>query len=110
MIKRSISFFALISILVVSFLFAGCVPGSSPNQFSTNGTVTYIDLEGGFYGIIGDNQENYDPINLPDEFQQEGLQVAFTAKYRDDLAGFHMWGRIIEILQIEAINTNNQGS
>ncbi|HQK83511.1 MAG TPA: hypothetical protein PLK24_06160 [Atribacter sp.] len=108
LIKRSISFFALISILVVSFLFAGCVPGSSPNQFSTNGTVTYIDLEGGFYGIIGDNQENYDPINLPDEFQQDGLQVAFTAKYRDDLAGFHMWGRIIEILQIEAINSNNQ--
>ena len=107
--KRSISFFVLIGILVVSFLFTGCVPGSSPNQFSGTGTVTYIDLEGGFYGIIGDNQENYDPINLPDEFQQDGLKVTFTAKFRDDLADYHMWGRIIEILQIEAINTNNQG-
>ena len=107
--KRSILFFALMSILVVSFLFAGCMPGNSPNQFTTTGTVTYIDLEGGFYGIIGDNQENYDPINLPDEFQQEGLKISFTAKYRDDLANFHMWGRIIEILQIEEININNQG-
>ena len=106
--KKSISFFTLLIIIVISFLFAGCVPGSSPNQFTTTGTVTYIDLEGGFYGIIGDNQENYDPINLPDEFQQEGLRVRFTAKYRDDLASIHMWGRIIEILQIEAINTNNQ--
>lgn len=107
--KRSISFFALMSILVVSFLFAGCLPGSSASQFTATGTVIYIDLEGGFYGIIGDNQENYDPINLPDEFQQEGLKTSFTAKYRDDLANFHMWGRIIEILQIEAINSNNQG-
>ena len=94
---------------MVSFLFAGCVPGSSLNQFTTSGTVTYIDLEGGFYGIIGDNQENYDPINLPDEFQQEGLRITFTAKYRDDLASIHMWGRIIEILQIQAIDNNNQG-
>jgi len=107
--KRSILFFALMSILVVSFLFAGCMPGNSPNQFTTTGTVTYIDLEGGFYGIIGDNQENYDPINLPDKFQKEGLKVRFTAIYRDDLANFHMWGRIIEILQIEEININNQG-
>ena len=94
---------------MVSFLFAGCVPGSSLNQFTTSGTVTYIDLEGGFYGIIGDNQENYDPINRPDEFQQEGLRITCTAKYRDDLASIHMWGRIIEILQIQAIDNNNQG-
>jgi len=67
--KRSISFFALTSILFVSFLFAGCVPGSSPNQFSTTGTVTYIDLEGGFYGIISDNQENYDPIKPQLKFE-----------------------------------------
>ena len=109
MVKRSILFFALMSILVVSFLFAGCMPGSSPNQFTPIGTVTYIDLEGGFYGLIGYNQENYYPINLPDKFQKEGLKVRFTFKFRDDLANFHMWGRIIEILQIEEINTNNQG-
>lgn len=35
---------------------------------SETGTVKYIDLEGGFFGIIGDSGKNYDPINLSEEF------------------------------------------
>ena len=106
MSKKFLSILTLLSILVFSLFFTGCLPGNPTSRFTATGTVTYIDLEGGFYGIIGDNQENYDPINLPDEFQQDGLKVTFTAKFRDDLADYHMWGRIIEILQIEETTTN----
>jgi hypothetical protein len=64
-----------------------------------SGTVEYIDLEGGFYGII-DHDDRYDPLNLPEEFQIEGLRVFVVAKIVDDQVSFHMWGTIIKILFI----------
>ena len=69
----------------------------------TSGTIKYITLEGGFYGIIGDDCVNYDPINLPDNFRIDGLKVVLTAIKREDLGSFHMWGIIIEIISIQLI-------
>ncbi len=64
------------------------------------GRVVYVDLEGGFYGILSNLDEQYDPINLPIEYQQNGIPVYVVARIRDDLGSIHMWGIIIEILQI----------
>jgi len=67
------------------------------------GTVVYVNLEGGFYGIIADNGKHYDPINLPSHFRRDGLRVWFKGKIRDDLGSFHMWGTIIELIEIKRI-------
>ena len=67
------------------------------------GTIVWLSFEGGFYGIVADDDEHYDPINLPQDFHEDGLRVWFMAKIRDDLASFHMWGRIVEILEIEKL-------
>ena len=58
-------------------------------------------LEGGFWGIISDDGTKYDPIYMEDEYKKDGLPVRFEVKIREDLAGFHMWGTIVEIVQIE---------
>ncbi|WP_406661804.1 protease inhibitor I42 family protein [Methanolobus sp. ZRKC3] len=68
------------------------------------GTVTFVELEGGFYGIISDETTSYDPINLDDTLMEDGLELEFTAYPRDDLMSFHMWGRLIEIRSVEIIN------
>jgi hypothetical protein len=73
------------------------------------GTVTLIELEGPFYGIIGYDSEKYDPINLPVDFQKDGLRVKFTARIRNDMASIHMWGKIIEIIRIEDASTGIRG-
>ena len=78
------------------------IPMTSDEIF-TEGTVRYIALEGGFYGIRGDDGHNYDPINLPREFRVDGKRIVFGAMERPDLGSFHMWGIIIELLQIEEI-------
>jgi len=81
------------------------VPPPFENKSEINGTgiIKFNSIEGGFYGIVGDNGENYDPINLGKEFQVDGLRVRFEAKKRDDLTSFHMWGTLIEIINIERI-------
>ncbi len=64
-----------------------------------SGTVEYQDLEGGFYGIITD-ESRYDPINLPEQYKNDGMKIDFVAYPRSDLASFHMWGELIEIRHI----------
>ncbi len=72
-------------------------------SIATNGTVTYIDLEGGFYGIIAEDGLNCLPSNLPDEYRIDGLFVRFTADIEDDIMGFPMWGVPVKIRSIEPI-------
>ena len=43
---------------------------SSSEVISANGTIEYIPLEGGFYGIETGKGEKYLPLNLPDEFKK----------------------------------------
>jgi inhibitor of cysteine peptidase len=66
-----------------------------------SGTITFLELEGGFYGILTEDENRYDPINLADEFKKDGIQVDFTAYPRNDMMSFHMWGQLIEIRTIQ---------
>ncbi len=97
---------ALTGLLLTGIMLSGgCIkePGENISEINGTGTVRFNPIEGGFYGIVGDNGENYDPINLEKEFQVDGLRVRFEAKKRDDLASFHMWGTLIEIINIKRI-------
>jgi hypothetical protein len=66
------------------------------------GTVTYISLEGGFYGIVDDGGVEYLPLNLEEEFQKDGLKVEFEAIIKNDVATIQQWGIPVEITSIQA--------
>ena len=66
-----------------------------------HGTVKYIGLEGGFYAIVTDRGERYDPTHLDPAFQQEGMKVRFRAQPQKNGMTIHMWGQPVQILQIE---------
>lgn len=72
-------------------------------QLAIIGTVKYVGLEGGFFGVIGDDGTRYDPINLPASFAVDGLRVKAQIQLRPDSMGFHMWGEMVEIIQIEGV-------
>lgn len=76
---------------------------SMPNDQGITGTVSYIDLEGGFYGILGDDGRHYDPVDLPKPFRQNGLRVNFWPDACRDCASTHMWGSIIRLKKIERL-------
>jgi len=83
-------FISFILILLIIFTLSGCKIPRKQDIISETGTVKYIDLEGGFFGIIGDSGKKYDPINLSEEFQRDNLRVSFDAKIREDMVSVHM--------------------
>ena len=60
-------------------------------------------MEGGFYGIIGDNGEKYKPMSLEREFRVDGLKVKVRARLVEGIAGIHMWGKPIQIIEIKVL-------
>lgn len=77
----------------------GVESGDAPLMQIT-GTVAYVEVEGGFYVIRSDDGVQYDPINLPAEFRQDGMSVEAEAIRRDDMASYHMAGPLVELLRI----------
>lgn len=60
--------------------------------------VHHVGLEGGFWGLTGENGQNYDPLNLPEALQKAGLRVKFWLRMRKDIATTHMWGTPVQIV------------
>ena len=95
-----------ISLLVLSaallWILLGCL---QPEEYDVEGkgTVVFVKVEGGFYGIVGDDGNYYDPVNLPKEFQQDSLRIYFKANYAKSLVSFHMWGKLVEIKEIRKL-------
>jgi len=76
------------------------------------GTVTWVPLEGGFFGIIADDGTQYDPSDLPEKYMQDGLRIRFSALERSDAASFHMWGTSVTITDVSLltqVGTSNSG-
>jgi hypothetical protein len=66
------------------------------------GNVTWVNLGGGFYGIMGDDGNLYIPSNLDKKFMKNEFQVDFTAeKINDNLGRSRLWGIPVEILDIQ---------
>jgi hypothetical protein len=98
------------SVLLVSALaVTGC---SSPKPksgsintdssvISGNGTIDYMDLEGGVYVIRGDNNITYDPVNLPADMKQDDVPVTYRVKLIPDRMSTHMVGPIVEVVEIK---------
>jgi hypothetical protein len=72
-----------------------------------NGKITYVEVEGEFYGITAEDGRRFMPINLPDKFKQVGLAVAVQAVLAENVIGIHMWGQYIELLQIDVLSVVN---
>jgi hypothetical protein len=96
-------------------LAAGCHssegPGSSADRsgaaggraLTVTGTVRHLDLEGGFYGIEGDDGTKWDPVNLPEDFQKDGVRVRVRVVEVKDRVSTHMWGKLVRILEIKRL-------
>ena len=67
------------------------------------GRVSWMNFEGGFFAIRGDDDVLYDTHNLPGEFKHDGLRVSVNLRRRPDLGCFHMAGTIADVLDIRRL-------
>ncbi|MFV0597034.1 hypothetical protein [Shewanella sp.] len=67
------------------------------------GTVRYMNLEGGFWGIIADNGQNILPKNLPQEYRKDGLRLSFTAQEITGMMTIQQWGTLSSLTEIKVI-------
>lgn len=65
-----------------------------------NGTVKWMDVEGGFFAIQGDNNITYDPVSLPESVKKDGTPVAYKVKLIPDRVSTHMVGPVVEVVEI----------
>ena len=98
------SYPAILLVLIGAIVVCGCIAtDGDDDRISANGTVTYVDLEGGFYGIVTDDGERYLPDDLPAGYRIDGLPVRFSADLKEDTAGIQQWGTPIAIRDIEPV-------
>ena len=79
------------------------IHNSTSDIIQIEGIVRYLQFEGGFYGIIGDDGEKYKPMNLEPQFEVDELKVKVRARMLKGVTGIHMWGKPVEVLEIEKI-------
>lgn len=67
------------------------------------GTVVYLDLEGGFWGIEGDDGQKYRPVEpLPDAVRTQGCRVEAAVEAADAFS-FAMWGRSVHLRDVHSL-------
>jgi hypothetical protein len=113
--KVNILIIALVVIIVIIgavLIFGGSSPVDEPvveeETIDTVGTVTYVDLEGGFFGIISVDGYQYFPINLDESLQEDGLEIEFLANIDEDYVDVYMWGLPIEIVEASALEASEE--
>ena len=102
---------SLCFILLLAVSLAGCSHGfqdlkldpGGVSMISGKGTVRHQDFEGGFFGIVGDDSTNYDPVELAAAFRKDGLRVKFSGSPANGGMSTHMWGKRIELTSIELL-------
>jgi len=71
------------------------------------GRVQFLNLEGGFYGIITDSGQKILPMNMAKEFAQNGAIVRIKGKVKNVMT-IQQWGTPFTITEIELIKPGNK--
>jgi hypothetical protein len=71
------------------------------------GQVQYQEIEGGFWGIVGDDGANFVPVEgLSASFKTNGLHIEAEVEIVH-MIGTSMWGQYIKVLSITEIHHRN---
>ena len=81
-------------------------PVTDDTTIQGTGTIRFVDLEGGFYGIVAEDGTKYDPTPLPDSLQENGVRIRFRVKEKDVMTT-RMWGTPVEVVHAERIDDEN---
>jgi len=78
-------------------------------QLSFIATVQYMNLEGGFFGLVSKEGKHWLPINLKKEFQQHGAVIKVKGNAIKGMMTIQQWGIPFSITDIELIKPGRAG-
>jgi hypothetical protein len=89
----------------------GDLKGKLKGEFSNwqRGRVQFLNLEGGFYGIITDSGKKILPMNMTKEFAQNGAIVRIKGEVKNVMT-IQQWGTPFTITEIELITPGGKGN
>jgi hypothetical protein len=65
------------------------------------GKVVYVDLSGGFWGIVSEDGQQFDPVNeIPEAFRKDGLEISAKVKPSPGFS-IRMWGQMVNVSGIK---------
>ena len=64
-------------------------------------------FEGGFYGIVTENNLKLLPVNLNAQLKQNGAVISFAGKALKDINTIQQWGTPFEISDIHLIKAGS---
>lgn len=67
------------------------------------GKVVYLNLEGGFWGIVDQSGEQWRPVNMPEQLKAEGKEVEIKAREVEEDMSIFMWGTPVRILSFQTL-------
>lgn len=99
---------ALGFVLATTVLRGSTCTGNLTDPYGDNaGTVLaevrFVNIGHGCWVLAGKYGHRYEPMQLAEEFRQEGLQVMVKYRSRGDVGSVCMLQDVIEILEIEAV-------
>ncbi len=74
------------------------------SKFPYKGTIHYMNIEGGFYGIVTDKGKKLLPLGLEKKYLVEGTTIIFSGNYEQDMMTIQQWGTPFRINAVQLIN------
>jgi len=71
-------------------------------------TVTYLNFEGGFYGLVTKDGEKLLPMNMKNDFRQHGAIVKVRGHIQKDILTTQQWGTPFKIAEIKLIKAGSK--
>ena len=100
---RSLALFGLVALMGCGTSSVAPLPPCETDVCDLTGRVTWMNLEGGFFAIRGDDGVTYDTHNLPGAFREDGLRVEAHLHRRPELGCIHMAGVIADVINIRRL-------
>lgn len=79
-------------------------------EISFTATVKYINLEGGFFGLLTTEGQHWLPVNLKSEFKKNGTVVKIRGHEMKNMMSIQQWGKPFSITHIQLIKMNDKGT
>jgi hypothetical protein len=77
-----------------------CSNTTGPDSTQIVATVEFLNVEGGCWSLLASGGVRYEPVNLGQQYREDGLQVTATVRLLEDVGSVCQVGETVEIERI----------